>query len=526
MRETGQVWARCVLWAGVALSACSSTNNEMSSGAATGGTSTVPVKTIAGSTGTTPTTAAGRGATGSATVADGNAGVSAPIKGASAGTAAESGAGAAAPVVAGALAAGANAAGTGSAGQSGAAGSAGVGGAAAGTGSAGNAGAKAAGASGGSAGEVGNAGGAGNAGAAGNAGSSGAARAPFMATGQPLTATQRSWTWVPFEGTQCRDGSPAGLSVNLNPASKKAVLFFEGGGACFDQSTCSALVSPANIPLTSRTPGDAGLFDRSNSDNPVKDWNFVYIPYCTGDVFLGDNPDGKIDGLTGTQHFVGRNNVKAFLHRLVPTFANAEQIMLSGRSAGGFGAIWNSEFVQWAFGNIPVTIVDDSGPPITTKFVPLCLIELQAKTWKLQRTTLQECGADCMQGADSQAQNLAHLGKVAPPLTIALIESDADAVIRGFYGVGVNNGRNDCKGSLDVLAPGMTASSFQAALRDYRTRVMPFSKFSTFFIENTSQHMWLLDSSMYGLSARSDGVRLVDWLRDVLEGKASHHGLK
>lgn len=512
MRETGQRWTGCALWAAIALSACSSSNGDMVSGASVG-TTGMPTQSVAGTIGA----AAGRGGAGLAAPATttsaagmgaGSAGVSAAI---SAGTSA-------APH-AGSSAAGASGAAAGSAGLASTAGHASMAGSVASAAGAGASG-MIAGASGMSAGASGM-----SAGGASAAGSS-SARAPFMATGEPITATERSWTWIPFDGTQCRDGSAAGLSVSLNPSSKKAVIFFEGGGACFDQGTCTALVSPANIPFTSRTPADAGLFDRQNADNPVKDWSYVYIPYCTGDVFLGDNPDGKIDGLIGTQHFVGRDNLKAFLNRLVPTFANAEQILFSGRSAGGFGAIWNSEFVQWAFGSIPVTIIDDSGPPITTKFIPQCLIDLQSKTWKLDRTTLQECGADCMAGGDSQAENLAHLGKVAPPLTVALIESDSDAVIRGFYGVGVNNGKNDCKGSLDVLAPGMTAQDFQAALRDYRTRVSSFSKFSTFFIENTSQHMWLLDASMYGLTARADGVRLVDWVRDVLAGKTSHHGLK
>jgi hypothetical protein len=55
--------------------------------------------------------------------------------------------------------------------------------------------------------------------------------------------------------------------------------------------------------------------------------------------------------------------------------------------------------------------------------------------------------------------------------------------------------------------------------------VKDYPTFSTFFVENTSQHMWIADSSFY--SARSGGVRMVDWFRGVLEGKpASHLGLQ
>jgi hypothetical protein len=32
-----------------------------------------------------------------------------------------------------------------------------------------------------------------------------------------------------------------------------------------------------------------GIFDQTREDNPFKDWGFVYIPYCTGDLHMGAN---------------------------------------------------------------------------------------------------------------------------------------------------------------------------------------------------------------------------------------------
>ena len=65
------------------------------------------------------------------------------------------------------------------------------------------------------------------------------------------------------------------------------------------------------------------MFNRGNARNPVKDWNFVYVPYCTGDVHLGTKDNGMVEGVDGAQHFVGRLNMKAFLNRIVPTFTDA-----------------------------------------------------------------------------------------------------------------------------------------------------------------------------------------------------------
>ena len=101
---------------------------------------------------------------------------------------------------------------------------------------------------------------------------------------------------------------------------------------------------------------NVGILDRTNAANPVKDWSFVYVPYCTGD-FHGGNNVTTVPGASGPpQHFVGYANVGMYLDRLVPTFHNATRILLAGLSAGGFGAVFNYARVAEAFGATPVTV--------------------------------------------------------------------------------------------------------------------------------------------------------------------------
>jgi len=52
--------------------------------------------------------------------------------------------------------------------------------------------------------------------------------------------------------------------------------------------------------------------------NPVADWSYIYVPYCTGDVH-GGNATGSVPGVTGTQDFAGYTNVTQYLARIVPT---------------------------------------------------------------------------------------------------------------------------------------------------------------------------------------------------------------
>ena len=108
--------------------------------------------------------------------------------------------------------------------------------------------------------------------------------------GAPVTATAGQWTWVDEPKALCRDGSATGFGVRLNPNSDKLLIYFQGGGACFNSATCGA--NPANFnsgtfALAVLAGGQQGIFNASDSANPFRDWNAVFIPYCTGDVHAG-----------------------------------------------------------------------------------------------------------------------------------------------------------------------------------------------------------------------------------------------
>jgi hypothetical protein len=131
------------------------------------------------------------------------------------------------------------------------------------------------------------------------------------------------------------------------------VVFFDGGGACWDSFTCSFPVGngipnapqlfvpqiiPGTIPATY-----AGVFDSSNAANPVRDWNFVYIPYCTGDAHLGSNSkqyspvpggDPRVTVPFTIQHR-GFDNFMVVLDFITKTFGNPRR---------GFqrGCIWRN----------------------------------------------------------------------------------------------------------------------------------------------------------------------------------------
>jgi hypothetical protein len=163
------------------------------------------------------------------------------------------------------------------------------------------------------------------------------------APGAPITAPNETWTWVPFDDARCMNDTPTGLGVNITNKSDKLAIFLMGGGACWDSltvalGTCANLsgYGDANFMSDIGKYGTAGMFDRSDPDNPFKDYSFVFAPYCSGDVFSGSNPKAA----DGEKH-VGYDNVTAYLKRIVPTFPHPSILALTGSSAGGLGVMMN-----------------------------------------------------------------------------------------------------------------------------------------------------------------------------------------
>ena len=56
--------------------------------------------------------------------------------------------------------------------------------------------------------------------------------------GVPIEAPLNQWTWVPVEGAYCGDGSPTGFAFNPTDQSPNVLIFFMGGGACWDYKGC------------------------------------------------------------------------------------------------------------------------------------------------------------------------------------------------------------------------------------------------------------------------------------------------
>lgn len=338
----------------------------------------------------------------------------------------------------------------------------------------------------------------GGGGGGGDAGGTQVEAGPFV-PGAPITATPGQWTWVPFPNSACGNGSPTGIGVNLSSTATRVLIYLEGGGACWSQETCYTLQTTAYF-TTGYTEADfttestdatylaapGSFFDRTATANPFKDYSYVYVPYCTGDIFGGSN---VVSMGSNTAHFVGYADMTAYLERIVPTFPTVDRVILAGSSAGGYGAIINWEQTQNAFGSTRVDVIDDSGTflPASVEAEGNGQVQTAIAAWKLTATTPPGC-TTC---ASDPSTLYGYYAQKYPDHRAALLSYSQDSVLPTYYGISVTQFTT---GLDDVLT----------------TQFQPNANLGA-FVDDASGHVLFLTPTL-----TSGGVTVQSWITSMV----------
>lgn len=149
----------------------------------------------------------------------------------------------------------------------------------------------------------------------------------------------------------CNDGSQSGFYLRKSSKSKRWVIFLEGGWHCYDLVSCKERWRRSRHLMTStqwpETRGDGGILSPLPTDNPHwHDANHVLVPYCSSDSWSGtrkrtDSGDGYA--------FMGSLILRQVIIDLIPLGLERSQggeLLLSGSSAGGLGAMLNLDKVK------------------------------------------------------------------------------------------------------------------------------------------------------------------------------------
>ncbi len=161
-------------------------------------------------------------------------------------------------------------------------------------------------------------------------------------------------------------------------SENKVVLYFYGGGFSVNDYTAArsmdvdgGFYNPRlNTGLNVMTYAikEWGI-GNSADENIFRDWTFIGVPYCNGDFHSGTNVKEytALDGSIKTIQYVGYNNYRKLITKLFNYIDDSpEQLLVTGSSAGGFGAAILADDAIELFNNPQdVTIHIDSSLLIT-----------------------------------------------------------------------------------------------------------------------------------------------------------------
>ena len=118
----------------------------------------------------------------------------------------------------------------------------------------------------------------------------------------------------------------------------KIVLEFEAGGACWSAATCALPIYTGSVSVAGHqkklNSANSGIHDSNNAKNPLSEWTHVFMPYCTGDTFTGNQTKHY---LTGKVNHFGKFNAQAGLDYLTNNYPDADATLTTGCSAGSLG---------------------------------------------------------------------------------------------------------------------------------------------------------------------------------------------
>jgi len=177
-----------------------------------------------------------------------------------------------------------------------------------------------------------------------------------LAHAVPLTLLENTAS----NGAVCNDGTPGGYWVSKTNSSNW-VIYLEGGALCISPATC---YSRLNSSLTSSDffPEDLPDEDFVPRTGPYASWNRVYIPYCSSDLFSGQN-NGSTNAAVLNFTFNGHLIFSAIIADLKENhnLGDASEVLFWGDSAGALGVIYNINYLGSQLPNVTVKGVPNSG---------------------------------------------------------------------------------------------------------------------------------------------------------------------
>ena len=332
---------------------------------------------------------------------------------------------------------------------------------------------------------------------------------------QPLTADHKIGVWysVAPEGAVDSIGKPWHALVRFG-TENKVVINFYGGGVSINEDTAKE-----GEAFYYHTIGDNEFAQEmgisANSDkNPLQNWTFINVPYCTGDWHIGTNdfPYTDNDGNAQILHHHGYTNFKLMMDMLAEYVGMPDAVLVTGWSGGGFGASFLAE-----------EIFEDYFPTAENKTVLVDAAFLLKDDWKDIATHVwgtPEHIANRFTGDNLVLDSLRFLSVNVPSAKILFLCSVRDMALTQYQSY-LNTGIFE--------ADEMKGKQFERDLKVMVDDLLTYPNTSVFIWSDQDGDTALTGHTVTMIQfvdAEYGGVKVSRWLMDAVNGELKDYGLE
>lgn len=313
----------------------------------------------------------------------------------------------------------------------------------------------------------------------------------------------RAWQEIPGgPGTVCAHGGDYSFFVRQGDP-KRLLVCFQGGGACWNYATCVKTPTyDAEVDSTDNPGRLGGIFDLENPENPFRGWTYVFIPYCTGDLHLGERditfePDSA-DAANGPTliHYHGNPNAEAALAWAFHSVPHPAEIFVTGQSGGAIPSPYYAGVLSQHYPHARVAQAGDGAGAYRFQDLPRKL----AMTGAVDRIRRDRGYGDLDSTTTTFDEIYIHASHSAGHVRFAQINSDSDSIQVRFLKLnGVKN--PDLPALLHE-----NLGEIRAHAPAFRTYTAP-----------GAMHTFTTSKRFYATTV--NGVRMRDWVAQLVAGK-------
>lgn len=337
------------------------------------------------------------------------------------------------------------------------------------------------------------------------------------------------WYRVPMPGLVSSEGSPYFFSFRKG-TENKLMVFLQGGGVSWN-----AYMAARPMDLDAEDLEDVYYFPKAldygatgshgilsgREENPFRNWNIISLPYCTGDFHCGtgDFPYIALDGCQKVLHHHGYINTIAAVKKATHWIGEKpEQLVVTGNSAGGFGAALMTDAIMGLFPECSdVTCLVDSGIGYQEDWP-----DIVKNVWEAPREICQRVHSDCFVTDCLEALKKEHGDRVRILFTCSVRDLNLAQLI-GFGETG------------KLYADEACGKAFQTQMRKacaYMTEHIPdiaIYLFDTPVADPEGSKMGLTRHCILpddvAFTIRMEDTTVIQWLTDAMNGKGNNIGL-